>query len=265
MIDMRAVDLNKLNSATKYPSIPTYHKINLKNGVLSEEHIKLEGEIIITEKIDGANGRIISFPNGDYLIGSREELLYAKGDLIENNVHGIVSTLKPIAENIQPNIYITVYFFEVFGVKELPNSKNYTGYYISDANLFDVIDIYNYEILYESRERIASWRDSGGQYFVNYGVLLMLSRKNALRMVPYIRTMDAKDFPTTIEETYEFLKINLPKSKAILDIKAKGIPEGIVVKSQQGQRTIVKIRNQNYNRTMTYNRTEELDNKKSGK
>ena len=38
MFDIRAVDLDKLNSLTKYPSIPTYHKIGDK-GILQEENI----------------------------------------------------------------------------------------------------------------------------------------------------------------------------------------------------------------------------------
>jgi len=36
MMNIRSVNLRKLNSLTKYPSIPTYHKLGEK-GILTEE------------------------------------------------------------------------------------------------------------------------------------------------------------------------------------------------------------------------------------
>ncbi len=35
--DLRETDLAKLNSLTKYPSIPTYHALDPKNGSLLEQ------------------------------------------------------------------------------------------------------------------------------------------------------------------------------------------------------------------------------------
>lgn len=98
--DIYSVDLKKLNSLTKYPSIPTYHALG-ERGKLSETiQVNFANQFIIgTEKIDGTNARIICFSDG-YVIGSREELLYAKGDLIGNPAMGIVEALKPLAELI---------------------------------------------------------------------------------------------------------------------------------------------------------------------
>lgn len=79
--DVRAVDLGGLNSLTKYPSIPTYHSLDPSNGNLLDDRVGFTAPVIGTEKIDGTNARIISLPDGSYLLGSREELLYAKGDL----------------------------------------------------------------------------------------------------------------------------------------------------------------------------------------
>lgn len=54
MIDLRKIDLNKLNSMTKYPSIPTYHTLNPKDGCLEEPAIEFPcGTVYATEKIDG--------------------------------------------------------------------------------------------------------------------------------------------------------------------------------------------------------------------
>lgn len=69
---------------TKYPSILTYHKLGEKGKLLDEVQVPFDQPAILAEKIDGVNSRIIIFPDGLYIIGSREELLYAKGDLIGN-------------------------------------------------------------------------------------------------------------------------------------------------------------------------------------
>jgi hypothetical protein len=81
MASTRDFDLRKLNSATEYPSIPTYHALG-ERGVLLNDHVSFHGQgIVATEKVDGTNSRITLMPDGCYLVGSREELLHAKGDL----------------------------------------------------------------------------------------------------------------------------------------------------------------------------------------
>jgi len=60
--------------------------------------------VLVTEKVDGCNGRIIILPDG-YLIGSREELLHASGDLIFNSDCGIVETLRPVADKTFKDAY----------------------------------------------------------------------------------------------------------------------------------------------------------------
>ena len=55
----RDFDLRKLNSATKYPSIPTYHALG-ERGMLLDEHASFDGQsILATEKVDGTNSRTI--------------------------------------------------------------------------------------------------------------------------------------------------------------------------------------------------------------
>ena len=70
--DLTKIDLALLNSMTKYPSIPTYHTLDPKNGALSEPASAFEGDVIGTEKVDGTNSRIILTPDGRYLICAGE-------------------------------------------------------------------------------------------------------------------------------------------------------------------------------------------------
>jgi len=55
--DICRVDLAKLNSLTKYPSILTYHALGDK-GILQETvQVPFDGRVIGTEKVDGTNRR----------------------------------------------------------------------------------------------------------------------------------------------------------------------------------------------------------------
>ena len=98
MTKTRSLDLRKLNSATKYPSIPTYHSLGERGRLLDQCIDLAEQDLVATEKVDGTNSRIIILPDGMYLIGSREELLHAKGDLIHNPAQGIVTPKTGLAD-----------------------------------------------------------------------------------------------------------------------------------------------------------------------
>lgn len=56
---LRTLDLGVLNSATKYPPIPTCHRLDPSNGMLLPEPVEFAGQVIATEKVDGTNGRIV--------------------------------------------------------------------------------------------------------------------------------------------------------------------------------------------------------------
>ncbi len=57
--EIRQVDLGKLNSMTKYPSILTYHALGDKGLLQETVQIPFEGRVIGTEKVDGTNTRLI--------------------------------------------------------------------------------------------------------------------------------------------------------------------------------------------------------------
>ena len=169
MITTGNTDLRRLNSATKYPSIPTYHALGEK-GRLLPEHVDLGNQpLVLTEKVDGTNSRIILTPDGAYVIGSREELLHAKGDLIHNPAMGIVDALRTFADRLVEerslaSDVITTIYVETYGGKTTAAAKQYTGERRIGFRLFDV-SIVPVEQLESSPEQISAWRESGGQSF----------------------------------------------------------------------------------------------------
>lgn len=68
--DVRRVDLAKLNSMTKYPSILTYHALGDKGVLQDAVQIPFSGRIVGTEKVDGTNTRLIFCPDGAVIVGT---------------------------------------------------------------------------------------------------------------------------------------------------------------------------------------------------
>lgn len=249
MITTRTTDLRRLNSATKYPSIPTYHALGEK-GRLLPEHVDLGNEpLVLTEKVDGTNSRIILMPDGAYLIGSREELLHAKGDLIHNPAMGIVDALRPFADLLiegrspAPNVVTTIYV-ETYGGKTTAAAKQYTGERRIGFRLFDV-SVVPVEQLEFSPEQISAWRESGGQSFFSETQLKEFSAEADVELTPRIEC-DSR-LPVEISETHEWLKSHLSATRVALDDKAGGKPEGLVVRTVDRKR-IAKIRFEDYER-----------------
>jgi hypothetical protein len=250
--DIKKVDLSRINSLTKYPSIVTYHKLDPKNGGLIEEPLEFKGTLVATEKIDGTNARIICLPDNTYLLGSREELLYAKGDLIGNPALGIIEALKTKADEIEKidEDIITVFYCEVYGGKVTQASKQYTGERRVGYRLFDIAKIRNYNYLLEKQTReISSWRDHGGQSFVDESELQGLSKEHQFELTPRIAECLSDEFPTDIESTLAFLKKTLSVSQCLLDETGGGKPEGLVVRTLD-RSWITKLRFQDYERTL---------------
>ncbi|HEY9694107.1 MAG TPA: RNA ligase family protein [Oculatellaceae cyanobacterium] len=250
--DIYSVDLKKLNSLTKYPSIPTYHALG-ERGKLSEAvQVNFANQFIIgTEKIDGTNARIICFPEG-YILGSREELLYAKGDLIGNPAMGIVEALKPLAERIYNKTVsnsITVYYLEFYGGKITTASKNYTSKGTTGYKLFDCALIQNPEALLTRRlEDISLEREKGGKYFLPEESLSITAKDINVELTPRLFEADGAEFPQDIQATYKLLS-DYSKSLSVLDSNSKGKSEGVVLRTKD-RKAIAKLRFQDYERTL---------------
>lgn len=243
--------LAALNTATKYPSIPTYHALDPKNGSLLEEATAFNGDVILTEKVDGTNGRIVLFPDGDFFIGSREELLYARGDRIGNPALGIVDALEPLADRLKPrdeHRQILVFFLEVYGHKIGGAAKQYTRQGQVGYRLFDIACLLP-DVLEWDRAQISTWRDNGGQRFCTEATLQRAAEAEAIELTPRLDTIPAAELPAGVEEMAAFLAGRLPVTRVGLDDGAGGSPEGIVLRAAD-RSVIAKARFQDYQRTL---------------
>lgn len=259
---MSTVDLDRLNSATQYPSIETYHELDPDTGGLLEIVTPFKGDVVLTEKVDGAGGRIILMPDGDWFIGSRQEILFARGDRIVNPDLRIVETLLPIAERIlglsEDAVHIQVFFFEVYGHMIGASHKHYTSKKQVGQRMFDLAFVPT-DVLGMERDRIASWRQHGGQLWATEAVLNRCSEVEGLPLTPRLGVIAANALPTTIDATHEWLRTMVPQTLVALDDGAGMRGEGIVLRDRD-RTTIAKARFQNYNRTLQL-RTQERGGK----
>jgi hypothetical protein len=248
--DLRAADLRVLNSLTKYPSIPTYHELDPRNGGLVESATVFPGEAIATEKVDGTNSRLVMLPGGDYVIGSREELLYARGDLIGNPALGIVEQLRPVADRLAEieSSAIRIYFLELYGGKVGGAAKQYTADPSKfGRRLFDVVVLEDWAAaMAMPQPQISAWRESGGQPFVDEETILSLAAAAGLEPTPRLFRADA--LPETIDGMHALLEERLPETLVGLD-GPPGRAEGIVFRTPD-RKVIAKARFQDYARTI---------------
>lgn len=250
MFTLRSADLRKLNSLAKYPSIPTHHALDPKNGGLLEEPTAYTGPVIGTEKVDGTTWRIILLPGGEWLIGSREDLLTAGGDIVHNPSLGIVDALRGVADKAGASGAggfgeILVFFLEVYGSKQLPAWKQY-GSGQPAFRLFDVASV-SADMLSWEIERIASWRQGGGQEFASEWVLADLAKLVGVDLTPRLFEIDAADLPASVEGMRGFMETY---RTTLVGVSGEpGLNEGIVLRAQN-RSVISKARFQDYDRTL---------------
>ncbi len=261
--DLTQCDLDRLNSATKYPAIPTYHEIGARGQLQEATSVSFDKdeEVVVTEKIDGTNARIIMFPDGDYIIGSREELLYAKGDRIQNATLGIVEVVQPIADGLRDtgkgNTFldlissplVEVYYGEVYGHGVGKHGKQYSstktcGFRVFDIAIFKLPELER--LLQRERSEISSWRQHGGQKFLPEEVITVLD--GVTQVTPRIETTMPP--PQELAAAYDWLHAVLPDGTlAAIDAGAGGAAEGVVVRSKDRSK-IVKLRFADYAKTL---------------
>lgn len=262
MFDLRDFDVQqRLNSLTKYPAIPTFHEIDDKTGMLDgSKPVDFGGQLVsVTEKVDGTNARIIVFPDGRFVIGSRENLLACSRDWILNPELGIVKELWDTASDLanlatfSDSSAVRGYFFEVYGGRIGQAWKNYnkSGEKFGHR-LFDVIEFP--EEMFEAivglpREDISSWRKNGNQPFVGWDRMLDIVQETNLQRVP---TVEYRTNPThlkfhTLQSTLDTLESWFPEgTEAFLESGAQNRPEGVVFKSLNNPRVTAKLRFQDY-------------------
>jgi hypothetical protein len=250
-MDLRAIDLRALNSLTKYPSIPTYHELDPRNGGLRDTCVPYRGPVVLTEKVDGTNARIIQLPGGRWLLGSREELLHADGDLIFNPSQGIVEALRPVAAALPVPDTLRVIFVELYGGKVGAAAKQYTG---DPAQLgwrmFDAFALPDAgELLRRPVAEISAWRDGGGQPYLHESDLTALGVDAGLVLTPRLGTLDGGELPTDLAKTRAWLADLLPATRVALPGATAGRSEGVVLRTPD-RATIAKARFTDYDRTL---------------
>lgn len=254
------IDFAKLNSLTKYPSILTYHQLGQK-GRLTEERIESsifqdDDTIHCYEKIDGENSRIVFLCNGtdiDYAIGSREDLLFAKGDRMKNPTGNIAAYFEPIAEQIAENLQglhgLVVVYFESYGAKHTPKRQQYTSDNTQFGRLFDVFALKPDELdnlLDLSVSEIAAWRDNGGQPYFTCARRENFAKIHDLPTAPLLFSLTGAELPVTVQDTHTWLQ---QFKHTRVGINASGLSEGIIVRTKD-RSTIAKIRMTNYVKTV---------------
>jgi len=260
----------KLNSMTKYPPIPTFHEMNPSNGMLDgSKPLDFGGQAVnVTEKINGTNGRIIVLPDGRFVIGSREELLSCSEDWIRSPELGIVDELWDTAVRISSDSAtpsasaVRVFFFEVYG-GGLDGWKNYTQSSDSRGHrLFDVIEIdvaAFRHLMSMGVEQISSWRQHGGQPFVDWDRFLEITQGLDVQRVPVIEriAMTTDIAFDGLQNTLTTLETWFPDGTlAWLESGAQNRPEGVVFKSRD-RRITAKLRFQDYKGTLARLKREE--------
>jgi hypothetical protein len=222
-----------------------------RNGSLTDTVTVFEGPVSGAEKVDGANSRIMVLPDGSYLLGSREELLYAKGDLIGNPALGIVANLRPVAESLPGTEgAIRVYYLELYGGKIGGQAKQYSTRGATGWRLFDVAVVDDLgERLSWAPSRSSAWREGGGQSYADERELAEIAAATGLELAPRLFTVDGADLPSGVTEMHAFLGEHLPGTLVALDETGKGEAEGIVLRTAD-RSVIAKARFQDYARTL---------------
>lgn len=242
--------LDKLNTLTKYPSIPTYHEIQGR-GSLGEKFLSLGDEkLFLTEKVDGTNTRVIMFPEGYFFIGSREELLYFSEDLLYNPSMGITKALldRGLPANLLLSTGLRVYYFETYGGKIGRAAKQYTRSAQVDFRLFDIRDLDLDEVYRRLKwdlAKISSHREAEQDGFLSVEELRELENELPIQLVPYLSVMES--IPQSREECLALLQSLLPSSGVGIDHVGKA--EGVVVRTNSRDK-IVKMRFEDYEKTL---------------
>ena len=203
--------------------------------------------------MDGTNTRILI--NGkDFIIGTREELLYAKGDRIVNPAMGVCPYLIPIIEELVENLCLTddqvmIFYGEAYGGKITKASREYTTSQQIGFRVFDILQLSASELtdlMTQSVDALALWRDQGKKPFLNEETLIQTLTDLNLERVPSLFTLTAQELPTEITSTYEFL---FPHKETRVGLDCTGKSEGLIVRSADRQ-FIAKLRFEDYERTL---------------
>ena len=267
--------LRGLNSLTKFPSIPTLHAMG-QRGKLGTA-LTVEGTTVssswasswvTTEKVDGTNARALLFPDGSFLFGSREELLWYSEDVVHNPAGHVVETLQGTFEVMGTESEIVseivlrdlsglvALYFEVYGHAVGKAASQYAGASgLRDAVIIDAAfwpgHSWLRKVCDESLDEIARDREAGGTPFLPWASVLSLAGSRSLGVAPELAA------PPLGDRSHESLLRHLGSmapSRVLIDPDAPGKPEGVVLRATHGNVdgtspvVRVKLRREDYER-----------------
>lgn len=249
------VAIPALDTATKYPSIPTYHVIG-ERGMLGEEtNVVFDAgeDVYLTEKVDGTNTRIVVMPGGDYFIGTRDLFLYAKGDRLPNQVPVNLEMVRALAAPAEQAAAawtgeaILVVFCEVYGAAGIgANWGDYSGQKPgAGVRCFDTATV-DPAVLDWNLDRIAGWRERGGQDFAP--ACFNPVAQFGIDPVPHLKVVEGNAIPRGREEAEAWMEELLPGTLAGLGDGGTGRAEGIVARTADRSK-IAKLRKAEYAKT----------------
>lgn len=256
------VDLKVLNSMTKYPSIPTLHEMG-ERGRLGDLAVRFPEDqgVFATEKIDGANARLVLLPWGCWLVGSREEWLAHRGDLLVATAERIVEAIGPRVGMLEAALGVPrfaggglIWYGEAYGSKIGQGAKNYAsnpgslGFRVFDIQEFSPAEFDHR--LSQLAADAAAWRESGGPRFFDLDCLVEAAGRAGVPTVPYLaRVAPGSWLRLDHEGTLELLRKTVSETAAALDEGAKKRPEGIVFRTAD-RSVIAKARFEDYERAV---------------
>jgi hypothetical protein len=240
----------KINSATKYPSILTLHEMGDRGVLLDELTTPIAGKkLFATEKIDGTNARIICF-GSEFLIGSRDSILHFSGDLYYDQSQGIVDGLYRHCGRLPDTRFLTVIYGEFFGGKTSANSKWYgkesTGFKVFDVAVFNDLSVFDMSL-----PEISLWRERRTEKGMVYGqdFLSAYAMRYNFPMFDFVPDVRFQVGDCSHETILANLKRCLPETLAALSKDATKNAEGIILRTADREK-IVKIRFEDYERTL---------------
>lgn len=245
----------KVNTMTKYPSIPTFHVMGERGKLTNDVNVDFSGETAyFTEKIDGTNVRILMWEN-EIILGSRENLLYYHGEQFYDPAMGIVDYFIKNLKDRLPKFTddLTVIYGELYGGNITAGSKNYG----KDSIGFRVFDVAVFKdplsLLGQSIEELSYWREhsKGGVFTYGQDFLRVDELEIAvpgLDIVPTVPNIDLSD--TSHKAVLENLSKGMAITKSALSDTALMSPEGVVVRNADRTK-IVKLRFEDYKLTVT--------------
>lgn len=242
------MDLAKLNTATKYPSIPTFHVLGERGKMTGECVPGFAGEpVIITEKVDGTNARIVCMGDGDFFVGSREHLLYAHGDRLWSSDNGLVAAVMAtgvldLLGVIDPCvIYGEVYGGKINAAKEYTKSGK-TGFRVFDVAHLDMNALDGMDI-----PDISLWREASGPRWHSFADVKATAANLGLECVPDFPAL--APLPADVFGAAEWLKRHVGNNTLVSLDGPSGQMEGLVLRTPTNSHR-VKLRTEDYRRAL---------------